>query len=70
MSLESGITEIQKVCAIDWGCLFENIGNPVIWLPLLYGIVTTVVAITPTEKDDRVLDRIHNLGRKAMSFKK
>ena len=51
------------VCNIDWACLWENINNVAVWLPALYGLIVTIVAATPTDKDDKVLSRLKNVGK-------
>ena len=61
------VVEVHEKCNIDWACLFENLSSPAIWVPALYGVISTVAALTPTEKDDKVLERIKNLGRQAKS---
>lgn len=59
---EPPVIEITtEVCSVDWRCLWEHIGNPMIWGPLIYGALITIVALTPTERDDKALARINNV---------
>ena len=55
---------VVQVCQVDWRCLLQHIGNPLIWGPMAYGAISTVVALTPTKADDKALERAKNIGIK------